>query len=497
LIFSQPLVKIEEDGLIIGILTETNQLVVIDPPAPNLESDDIKTIKTTSYKHYYNIDKSMMSNNKVDTNRLETIHNIKLETSFYKQFRDILRNNIHDMMNSEYARQLESLSNSTEYVYSIKMMKIKELIEILIDANINFVEFNEDVLLTLNNNNEIHNNHTVCIVNENQLCVPSKNLITQEDNRDLYYRRISDEIIRFSRIKQYLFNSAYTKLENINYHIQPNEVLLLGSNLSNDYFDNISYDTDNKYIENVPYDFSNPNDKPDIMKKISLTQQNRGDMIESFDTKCILKSSNMNMKQNWNNIFNENHKIIEIKNTPQCSYYILAYLLKKYKNIEENLIQIKQRLINAYETLLKNFLNMPSIHVILAKQFKKNFIEKIRKHQLNIETMIMNDNYIITQFDIWIFCNHMNIPAILYSNKIYTSMKLTTNYIIMGGEMEKDEYTFIHSNPYKTTDEFSTPVSIVEPPMLLKDTKDIVLVKESLTDYLKNYKLTGNLRIKK
>ena len=161
------------------------------------------------------------------------------------------------------------------------------------------------------------------------------------------------------------------------------------------------------------------------------------------------------------------------------------------------MIQIKQRLIDGYETLLKNYLNMPSIHVILAKQFKKNFIEKIRKHQLNIETMIMNDNYIITQFDIWVFCNHMNIPAVLYSNKIYTSMKLTTNYVIMGGEMEEDEYTFIHSNPYKPSDEFSTPVSIVEPPMLLKNIKDIALIKEPLKDYLKNYKLTGNLRIKK
>jgi len=160
-------------------------------------------------------------------------------------------------------------------------------------------------------------------------------------------------------------------------------------------------------------------------------------------------------------------------------------------------MQIKQRLTNAYETILKNYLLMPSIHVILAKQFKKDFIVKIRKHQLNIETMIMNDNYNITQFDIWIFCNYMNIPAILYSNKIYTSMKLNTNYIVMGGDMEKDEYTFIRSDQYKQSDEFSTPVSIVEPPMLLKDTKDIVLVKESLTDYLKNYKLTGNLRIKK
>jgi hypothetical protein len=502
LIFSQPLVKIEEDGLIIGILTQTNQLVVIDPPVPNLESDDIKTIKSSSYKHYYDIDKSIMSNNLVDAGRLETIHNIKLETAFYKQFRDILRNNIHDMMNNEYARQLESLSNSTEYVYSVKMMKIKELIEILIGANINFVEFDEDVLRMLNNNNnnENHNNHSACIVNEHQLCVPSKNLITQEDNRDVYYQRLSDEIIRFNRIKQYLFNSLYTKLENINYHIHSNEVLLLSSNLSNDYFDNISYDTDNKYIENIPSDFSNPTDKPDTTKRISLMQQTTVETVESFESfhkECILKSTKLNMKQNWNNIFSEKHTMNEIKHTPLCSYYILAYLLKKYNNIEENLMQIKQRLTNAYETILKNYLLMPSIHVILAKQFKKDFIVKIRKHQLNIETMIMNDNYNITQFDIWIFCNYMNIPAILYSNKIYTSMKLNTNYIVMGGDMEKDEYTFIRSDQYKQSDEFSTPVSIVEPPMLLKDTKDIVLVKESLTDYLKNYKLTGNLRIKK
>ena len=45
----RPMVKIEEDGMIIGIVTETNQFVLIDKPVQNIKEDNLKTIETTGY----------------------------------------------------------------------------------------------------------------------------------------------------------------------------------------------------------------------------------------------------------------------------------------------------------------------------------------------------------------------------------------------------------------------------------------------------------------
>ena len=39
-IFSKPKMKIIEDNLIVGILTETNQFIKVEPPQENIEEDD-------------------------------------------------------------------------------------------------------------------------------------------------------------------------------------------------------------------------------------------------------------------------------------------------------------------------------------------------------------------------------------------------------------------------------------------------------------------------
>jgi hypothetical protein len=37
--------KVIEDGLIVGILTETNQFIQIDPPSENIHEDYLKEMK--------------------------------------------------------------------------------------------------------------------------------------------------------------------------------------------------------------------------------------------------------------------------------------------------------------------------------------------------------------------------------------------------------------------------------------------------------------------
>ena len=498
-IFCKPLVKVEEDGLIVGFITETNQFISINKPEQNLREDGLKTIETIGYGNYYNADNIITTTYEVDEIRRQTVRNIKLETKFYRQFREKLRDEISNLMNQEYVTQLEVLSNTNQYVYSIKLEKALQLIKAILGDSVNFVEVSEDILNNLDENNDIdwENKNGLCLMKDNELCIPSANLITNEDNEQLYYYRISDELIRYSRVRRYILDSSYLKLENLNYDLKPNELLLLNTHVTGNYFDDISYKLNNTYIENIPYELAQPMNNKLFAKRISLEQQNDDIDIsswENFDKECISKTVKINKKDNWNKLFSNEYEEIILKNTPLCSYYIIAYVLKLHANIEENIHGIKKILYKAYDELMKLQTLQPSIHTILAKQFKKNFIEKIRKNQLSFETMIMNDNYIITQLDLWVICHHLNLPVVLFSKVPYSTMKLQTTYIILGGNTETDDYIFIRSNPYKMSDDYAPNFSIVKPTIKIRDIKDIIMLKTNLPDHLLGYKL--NLKIK-
>ena len=68
-------------------------------------------------------------------------------------------------------------------------------------------------------------------------------------------------------------------------------------------------------------------------------------------------------------------------------------------------------------------------------------------------------------------------------------MKIKTNYIILGGDSATDNYTFIHSDPYNTTDIYPSGYSIIQPLIPLHTVKTTVMLKQTIYDFLNNYKM--------
>ena len=151
---SKPIIKLIEDELIVGVLTETNQFVYIDQPIQNTIEDDLKPIKTTGYSNYYKIDSDLGVSNEIDNIRKESIKNISLETKFYIQFRNKLKDELMDLLNQEKTKILERLSHSKEYVYEKKRILVENIIRELLKNTVQFVSFSSkslDTLYSLNN----------------------------------------------------------------------------------------------------------------------------------------------------------------------------------------------------------------------------------------------------------------------------------------------------------------------------------------------------------
>jgi len=86
-VLCQPVFKVIEEGVIVGILTETNQFIQIDRPTENTVEDSLKPIKQNNY---IGVDNAI-SKRTNDKRRIENIKRIELESKFYSAFRSFVR----------------------------------------------------------------------------------------------------------------------------------------------------------------------------------------------------------------------------------------------------------------------------------------------------------------------------------------------------------------------------------------------------------------------
>ena len=93
-----------------------------------------------------------------------------------------------------------------------------------------------------------------------KLSLPSKNLYSKNDNNVLYYKKLADEIIRYSKIRKYIFTPReFLSFEHVNYRINKKEIILLEEILFDNYLEDIKLREDNKYIKSTNiYDITQP-----------------------------------------------------------------------------------------------------------------------------------------------------------------------------------------------------------------------------------------------
>ena len=97
---------------------------------------------------------SLSTSNNNDNIRETSIQNISLETIFYIQFRNKLKDELMDLLNSEKTKQLERLSQSKEFVYEKKRILVEEIIRDLLKDTVQFVSFTPETLTKIYNLNK-------------------------------------------------------------------------------------------------------------------------------------------------------------------------------------------------------------------------------------------------------------------------------------------------------------------------------------------------------
>jgi hypothetical protein len=452
-----PSIIVQDDMLFVGLLTETNQFVQFSSPEITVSGSDLPIINKTNYNV---VDKIITSTTKKeDSLRVETMRKISLEQQFYSVFRALGRLHMNDYENMNLKNGLIDLFKQ-RVSYKTKLERCIKDLHKLLDKYISFgilsVEFIKsytDVTGCMKNTGEY------CIMKDgkNVLIIPEKNLLSGHDNEKLYFGKLADELVRNRRTKLFLLDRTYfVTVPNTRYKVNKNELLIVESLLNETYFKNMKPFNTNPYVQNVTYDVSDPyNVNVDDVKKFSLVGDDTKNLVvddvneidivnddddddddpedpdDVYDVDNLDDSNNCESKEEdvtgnavakwkFESDARETHYVIGNNDDGfnlTCGFNLIGQILtsQKRKLPMEIVRYLKGVLCKGYNKYYGEYAN--SIIRILKEQGKIKLMGRILKSRQSLCDVILSDDYYLTDLDIWLICEELNLPVILFTSK--------------------------------------------------------------------------------
>ena len=410
-----PKIKVLEDGLIIGIITETNQFIQIERPEENINFEDMEEIDDINY---FISDKIVINSNNKDIERIKMIKKIKLENNFYNAFRNSVRILLNKYENLKLRKDIEDLIERLDLTYFEKLELLKKKIMDLMKDYVEFTNINDEMLMNIVDVNnclikEKCSEKQYCLTtsdNDCKLILPSVHLISgNNNNENIYYHRISDEFIRYGRIRNYIFKpKVYLSLDKVEYNLTNNEIILLDTILIKGYFDDLEEVYKNKYISNNVPEFI----QPQKTQKYSNKEVLKNILVDKTQNECIDKVNKV--KGNWEKFFDKDYSERIYKNTENCSFQIIIDIIKDFNNNDFDINDIKNILLKEYSKLINEY-GEKKILNILKDQGKDILIRQIKEKKTTLEQTILSSNYFLTNMDIIIISKKLDLPIIIIS----------------------------------------------------------------------------------
>ena len=455
----KPMLKVVEDELVVGILTETNQFIQISQP---ITETDIKkefnlpSLKNTSYvvknktnpDTYVASDTIITTSNNVDFERVDYIKKITYETKFYNIFRNTIKLLLNDYKNIKIRDQLEGELLKDYIIYTQKLIKITELLKELTKDKIQFIGdekyyklIDEFTSCVVKDKDTCKKSPNLCMYTENGNCnliLPEKNLLTLKDNREKYFGRMADELIRYSRIRTFVLQpQSFLSFDNIGYNLRDNEIIMLQSLLTQDYFETLEPAIINKYVKYNSYDETEPISSQVYDNKFdSLNPKNNKDTIN----KCHKQLNEKITSAIWNDCFPKKFKELEYGKTQYCTFDCIIDIIERKTNEKLEINRIKNILYEEYKKYLLEY--SEKIIDILMIEGKKNLGDQVKSGLLSFSNFIYSDNYFLTTFDIWLLVNKYKIPTLFISPRYLLQTNYEKNIFLGYGDIS-DKFCFI------------------------------------------------------
>ena len=452
----EPEFNVVEDEHVVGILINTGQFIQLSQPIRLDDIDpDLRVTKNINNDNYIvNIKSNPMisteaeftTQNDVDKERVDYVRKIRLETSFYNVFRNTIRILINDYDNAKLRGEIEGETTREYVIYSEKLKTITRLLHELAGDKIQFIgdenfykAINEVSTCIVKDEASCSATPNLCVTeNDNcNLILPNKNIITGHENEDIYYGRMADELIRYNRIRSFMFQpKSYLSFSNINYNLNDTEIILIQSLLLQ-YFDTLTQAPVNKYTKYNSYDEAQPIISSVYENTVPAVDRAVGRKNEQVCNKITHERITSSL---WKVCFPSNYSEIEYSKSNYCTFSFIIDLIDKRTSTLLTISQVKNELFDEYRAYLVE--HQDKIVDILILEGKKTLGDQVQAATLSFQSFLYTDNYFLTTLDLWLLVSKYKIPTIFISQKWILQTKYEKHEFVGYGDMG-DKFTFI------------------------------------------------------
>jgi hypothetical protein len=251
---------------------------------------------------------------------------------------------------------------------------------------------------------------------------------------------MADEVIRYNRIKSFIFQpETFLAFSDLKYNLREDEIILLQSLLTQDYFDNlVPASLNTSYVKYNTYDTAQPLDTQIYSDKVDVEHEK-----ERKATDCpVGKAKPVSASSQWKSIFPPGSVELSFRIDPKICTFSLILRLVQQNDPDSKVTnsELKEILIDEYNKLIGENKNV--LLTILNVEQKTSMSNQVKSGIMSMENMIMSDDYYMTNLDLWILVVRFNLPVVLFSS---TALKENGLKILVAHSDGSDEYYFIRS----------------------------------------------------
>ena len=524
----KPDFKVVEGEMIVGILSETNQFIQINDPVPIINvTDDIEIFDSANT---FYVDSNIQTSNDVDVERVEYMRKIHLETNFYNVFRNTVRILLNRYENLKIREEIESTIKGLYSLYDTKLINVKQLLNDLIGETIIFSDdynynlINEISTCIVLDQDKCSQNSPMCAFttgNTCQMILPQKNLLNGNNNQNDYFGKMADELIRYSRVNSYILNpQTYMSFSKLGYNLLDNEIVVLQSLITQEYFDGLEPAEINKYARYNTYDDADPimsqmyenrvnengieiieetdnievEDEPIDKKEEVITDNTEFDQAQQI--LCVPQYNKKIVSKVWKPCFPVDFGELSYDKSNSCGFFMLIDIIKTLKDVALTLTQLKRELIAEY----KKYTGVYESRVvdILIGEGKKVLGEKVKDGKITFKEIIYSDDYFVTNFDIRIMLMKYKIPSIFVSTKSLMETNYEESVSVIYGD-KSSQFVFIMCPGFRaenvpkykliqtSKNEITIPITIMRTDGCIASLDKAVEETMVIEDYISNY----------
>lgn len=508
-ILCSPKIKVVSDGMVVGLLTETNQFIQLSPPE-TLEDTLNDGLRSFSSSNYIIADTAILTGKNKDTVRETEVKKILLESQFYMAFRALVRQVMNKYENRELRRNILKTISDRDMNYKDKLRGIIKIIRTMVSSHVVFQSVDIDVVLSFGNITGCENDS--CGDNSKKYClakqtgksktcvliIPDKHILSGLDNERVYYGRMADELVRYRRIQLFMFKPRfYLNISNTQYSVNASEILILQSSITHEYFKDSTVFNVNSRIHNVDYENAEPSISQKYSMDVGLSEQNKMvEVIEHVSEKikevdhyinnCIAEIRDVvgNRKNSiWAQSFPSSTKEIFFKPTNECGFGPIIYIIQTHTKSRITVETVKGYLCHAYGAYMDKY--KYKIAKIFTIQGKRDFSQKLKTGTSSIESIINSDDYYITDLDLWMVFDYLKIPVILFYSTKSKTFIMNVNWIFLGGNNPGSIYDNIYfiRSPARIEINYPYEYHVITPSFKYRELGDLSIeIQKSIDD---------------